>query len=425
MQSSLFDALVQYMKEEPFAFMEENVMESTKPRRQFVAGAKRIAMYGLIFGTVAGSMFAIVNTLFSNWFGNHGEPEEIALNTTIIPLETNAPKETKAPPKSETGANKNELEHIQNIYSQIAKQAKITNRALVQILAIPEEGKDADALDTDSFSGIVVAKTKKNAMILTRYSSVKNMQEMKVILMDQSTVTGSLYNYDSRTNLAIIKVALSDMTKTALTNLMVIDFGESRYLSQGDFVYVTGQPDGMVNSVEFGYITREASALNMEDYQMELYGTGMAYHSNGYGIVCDVDGKCLGILDSKYSQEGTTTFAGMDKLEPILENLLNQKEQVYVGVYGRGITEEYLAQFNYETGLYVTDVTVDSPAYKAGIQAGDVIRKISGEQVKDAVQFFELLQNYKPRETVEFTIARDSSEGKKEIELSVKLQERK
>lgn len=412
-------------EEETFAFIEENVMESKKPKRQFVAGAKRIVWYGLIFGIIAGSTFAIVSTLVSSWLGRGPEPERIALSTTVQPKVSNTPKKTREPKKKEPITDEKKLEGIQNIYSLIGKQAKKTNRSLVEISAIQEGGEGVNPLVTNAFSGVIVAKTKKAVMLLTRYSSIKNIQEVKVTFMGQYSTTGSLYNYDRRVNLAIVKVAVSDMTEIALKNIDVIDFGDAEYLERGELIYVVGQPDGVINSMEFGYITRESSVLSMEDYQVNIYGISMNYHNNGYGVVCDMDGKCLGILDSKYNEEDTAIFVGIDRLRFILENLLNQKKQVYVGITGRGITEEYLEQFNHQSGLYVTDVTVGSPAYEAGIQVGDVIHKINGEKVDGMVRFFECIQIYRPKETIEITLDRQNSTGKKELNLDVKLQERK
>lgn len=412
-------------EEETFAFIEENIMESKKPKRQFVAGAKRVALYGLIFGTIAGSTFAIVSTFVSDWLGRGSEPERIALGTTVQPKVSIVPKKTKEPKKREPITDEKRLEGIQNIYSLIGKQAKKTNKSLVEISAIQEGGEGANPLVTNIISGVIVAKTKKAVMILTRYSSIKNIKEMKVTFMEQYSTTGDLYNYDTRSNLAIVKVLVSDMAEIAFKNIDVIDFGNAEYLERGELLYVVGQPDGFINSMEFGYITRESSVLSMEDYQVNIYGISMNYHNNGYGVVCDMDGKCLGVLDSKYNKEETAIFVGIDRLRLILENLLNQKKQVYVGIMGRGITEEYLEQFNHQSGLYVTDVTVDSPAYKAGIQVGDVIHEINGEKVDSMVKFFECIQNYRPKDTIEITLDRENSNGKKEINLDVKLQERR
>ncbi|MCI8409537.1 MAG: serine protease [Lachnospiraceae bacterium] len=412
-------------EEETFAFIEENVMESKKPKRQFVAGAKRVIWYGLIFGTIAGSTFAIVTTFVSSWLGRGQEPERIALSTTVQPKVSNIPKETKEPNKSELITDEKKLEGIQNIYSLIGKQAKKTNRSLVGISAIQEGGEGVTPLVTNTISGVIVAKTKKAVMILTRYSSIKNIQKMTITFMGQYITTGNLYNYDGRANLAIVKVAVSEMTETALRNIEVVDFGDAEYLERGEMVYVVGQPDGVIGSMEFGYITRESSVLSMEDYQVNIYGISINYHNNGYGVVCNMNGKCLGILDSKYNEGDTTIFVGIDRLRLILENLLNQKKQVYVGINGRGITDEYLEQFNHQSGLYVTDVTVGSPAYEAGIQVGDVIHEINGEKVDGMVKFFECIQNYRPKETIKVTLDRENSNGKKEIILDVKLQERK
>lgn len=404
--------------------MEEKVMESKKPKRKFIAGAKRIILYGLIFGTVAGSSFATVNSLISKWFSNK-EPEKIALSTTIGPEESSDPVQTEEPKKKEPTEEEKKPEEIQNMYSLIGRQTKKTNRSLVEIAGSRKAEKGNNPLITDVVSGVTVAKTKKYIMILTRYSSIKNMQEITVTFMDRSMATGSMQNYDSRTNLAVVKVPVSEVTENTLKNLLILDFGESQYLEQGDLIYVVGQPDGLVNSMEFGYITRKSSVMNMEDFQVDIYGTSLGYHADGYGIVCDMEGKCLGVLDSQYQQQETSTFVGNDKLKLILENLLNQKKQVYVGIYGRGITEEYLEQFHYQTGLYVTEVTVGSPAYEAGIQAGDVIREVNEERVDNMTRFFEIIQQYEPKETLNFKVIRGNDKGESELHLNVKLQERK
>lgn len=125
-------------EEETFAFIEENVMESKKPKRQFLAGAKRVAWYGLIFGTIAGSTFAIVSTFVSGWLGRGSEPERIALSTTVQPKVSIVPKKTKEPKKREPITDEKKLEGIQNIYNLIGKQAKKTNWSLVEISSVQE-----------------------------------------------------------------------------------------------------------------------------------------------------------------------------------------------------------------------------------------------------------------------------------------------
>lgn len=413
------------MKEESFDFIEENVMKSKKPQRQLVAGVKRIALYGVIFGTLSGGSFALVNNLISNYFENHKEPEKIALSTTIEPEETKTPEDTPNPDKKKQLTDEKRLEKIADEYTLLGKQAKRTKRSLVEISNFEKNGIDGSSVKMEKISGTVIAKTKNNIMILTRYSEIRKMQRMNVTFMEHCHAAGKLYSYDSRMNLAIISVKVADLPETALKNLVVIEFGDSQYLEQGNFVYVIGQPDGVTQSMEFGYITRESVVQNIEDYQMDIYGTGMAYHSNGYGIVCDINGKCLGILDSKMNKDDVTVFMGIAKLKYLLENLLNKKQQCYVGITGRGISAEYLAQFNHESGLYVTEVTVDSPAYEAGIQVGDVIRSVDGEKVDSMTAFFEKLQKFSPKDAIEFSLVRETPNGKKDINVKVILKERK
>ena len=87
---------------EEFSFMEEKIMESKKPKRRFIAEAKRMVWLGIIFGSVAGACFACVNGMISR-NGETGASKEIETKTSVSPEEsisaTNEPEQTKNPKK--------------------------------------------------------------------------------------------------------------------------------------------------------------------------------------------------------------------------------------------------------------------------------------------------------------------------------------
>jgi serine protease Do len=69
-------------------------------------------------------------------------------------------------------------------------------------------------------------------------------------------------------------------------------------------------------------------------------------------------------------------------------NIINQLieygtvKRPYIGIGGRNLTESLAKQYDYPVGIYVQEVYEDTPAEEAGIEAGDVITEINGEEVE-------------------------------------------
>ena len=68
-------------------------------------------------------------------------------------------------------------------------------------------------------------------------------------------------------------------------------------------------------------------------------------------------------------------------IKDIIEKLSNDETIPYIGIQGIDVTEE-IANQGIPEGVYVKEVDAESPAMAAGIQAGDIITSIGGEEVK-------------------------------------------
>jgi S1-C subfamily serine protease len=74
------------------------------------------------------------------------------------------------------------------------------------------------------------------------------------------------------------------------------------------------------------------------------------------------------------------------------------------------------------SGIVVTEVAYHSPAYRAGIKAGDVIRTIDGEQAAQTSVVEELVDDFVPGQSVSIQILRPESPGrysKKDVTVRV------
>ncbi len=132
----------------------------------------------------------------------------------------------------------------------------------------------------------------------------------------------------------------------------------------------------------------------MNDSQLEFFQTDTAINpGNSGGPLVNIRGEVIGINTAIYSESGGNQGIGFAIPSNVVRAAMNSiisKGRVIRGYLGVGIqpvTADIAEQFklNSARGALVTDVTPGSPAEKAGIIRGDVIRKVNGYEVKDTI----------------------------------------
>lgn len=102
----------------------------------------------------------------------------------------------------------------------------------------------------------------------------------------------------------------------------------------------------------------------------------------------------------------------------------NRQEAAYLGINGIDVTQEANVSLGVPLGAYITEIIMDSPAMKAGIQSGDIITGINDVPITSFSQYTEVLAGYKPEETVNVVIKRQGSEEYREITIPIILGKR-
>ena len=154
-----------------------------------------------------------------------------------------------------------------------------------------------------------------------------------------------------------------------------------------------GNPFGLDESVSQGIISaKDRSVVN--DSQVEFFQTDTAINpGNSGGPLVNIRGEVIGINTIIYSESGGNQgigFAIPSNMVRAAVNSIISKGRVirgYLGVAIQPVTKDIAEQFKLDSahGALVTDVTPGSPAEKAGIIRGDVIRKVNGYDIKDTM----------------------------------------
>lgn len=273
---------------------------------------------------------------------------------------------------------------------------------------------------TGSGSGIIVSENDSELLIVTNNHVVEDATEITVTFNDGSSCSASIKGTDSDYDLAVIAVKLSAISDDTKGKIATAELGSSDELKLGERAIAIGNALGYGQSVTVGYISALEREVQMTDNTMNLIQTDAAINpGNSGGALLNMSGQVVGINSAKYSDtsvEGMGYAIPISKAKPIIEDLMNnthnaQSSRAYLGIRGVDVNDRYSNSFGLPTGIYVSSVTEGSPASTAGIQAGDIITKLNGENISTMSQLQNKLKNMNAGDKAEITVQRQQRNG--------------
>lgn len=295
-----------------------------------------------------------------------------------------------------------------------------------------------------SGSGIIIGENDSELLIVTNYHVVSGNNELSVVFSydedseNPSLVSAKLKGYDSDKDLAVISVALSDLTDEMHDQLKIATIGDSSSLQLGQEVVAIGNALGYGQSVTTGIISalnREVTVTNDNGTAItnKLIQTDAAINpGNSGGALLNMNGELVGINSVKVassSVEGMGYAIPISDVQSIIEELMlkesrdvvNEEEQGYLGIAGNDVTAEISASYGLPVGVFINTVYDNSPAAAAGLKEGAIITKFDGQTVKSMSDLKTLLTYYRSSETVTVTAMVQSSNGYVEQNFTIAL----
>ena len=267
-------------------------------------------------------------------------------------------------------------------------------------------------------SGIILDT---NGYVITNAHVVSDGYAVTVVLSDGTEKSATVVGYDTRTDLAVVKIDPTGLT------LSPAEFGDSSQLLLGDDVVAIGNAGGYYNSVTKGIVSgldREVST----NISLKLIQTDAAINpGNSGGALLNQYGQVIGINSSKIasSEIDSMGFAiPINDAKPIIDSLINYgyvKDRVALGVTVVALNGTNGTMMGLPSqGLYITQISADSDLYAQGITRGDVILTAGGVTLTTNSDLLKELENYKPGETIKLTILKGTGET---VEINATLHE--
>ena len=265
----------------------------------------------------------------------------------------------------------------------------------------PQQGQAPKA--QSSGSGFLISD---DGYILTNYHVVKDADKIIVALSDRREMDAELIGTDPRSDLALLKIEAE--------SLPFLTLADSDQLKVGEWVLAIGSPFGFDYSVTAGIVSAKGRSLRSETY-VPFIQTDVAINpGNSGGPLFNLDGEVVGINSQIYTRSGG--FMGLSFAIPsntaisVVAQLRETGEVArgWLGVQIQEVSQDLAESFGLDkaAGALIAQVFENSPALAAGLQAGDVITQVDGNEIVMSAQVAHFIGAIAPEQSVVIQLVR-------------------
>lgn len=264
-------------------------------------------------------------------------------------------------------------------------------------------------------SGVIMDSS---GFILTNNHVINGADMIQVLLNDGRYQSAELVGIDSENDLAVLKIALENLTP--------INLGQPNNLRVGDVVLAIGNPFGVGQSVSQGIVSAIGRwGLGINTSENFIQTDAAVNPGNSGGALIDAHGNLIGINTAILDETTNTASVGISFAVPADTAMSSLRQIVQYGEVrhiwlGFSVNADYGENPNTlkKSMLQVADVENGSPVDAAGLTQGDVLTHINGSEVSDIPTAKKIIANIKIGSEIKLRILRNNQP----LELSLKAQ---
>jgi S1-C subfamily serine protease len=302
----------------------------------------------------------------------------------------------------------------------------------------PEEQSGADVSQVDGFAGIpdivdevepsVVAVTTDvsegsgvvydDDVIVTNAHVVGDADTVDVRFADGNTAQAQVVAADPVADLAVVR--------TERGSLPVATFSAGMP-EVGDLAVAIGNPLGFENTATAGIVSGLERAIPGGGSSLAglLQTDAPISPGNSGGALVGADSEVIGINVAYIPPQGGAVSIGFAIPAPLVVDVADELladgtvDHAFLGIKPVTLTPELAERFGLDTsgGILVADVEPDGPADTAGLQPGDVIVQVNGEDVDEIGELLSVIRSSDPGDRISLTVRRDGQEETNDVEL--------
>jgi serine protease Do len=257
-----------------------------------------------------------------------------------------------------------------------------------------------------------------SGLVVTNNHVIADADEINVILNDGTKLPAELVGKDSKSDLALLRVHADHPLKA-------VAFGDSDKLRLGEWVIAIGNPFSLGGTVTAGIVSARNRDINSGPYDNYIQTDAAINRGNSGGPLFNLNGEVIGINTAIISPSGGSIGIGFavpsDSAMPVLDQLRQYGEarRGWLGVRIQQVTDDIAESLNISPprGALVAGVDDKGPAKPGGIEAGDVVVKFDGHDVKEMRDLPRIVADTPVDKQVDIVIIRKGKEETHQVKV--------
>lgn len=269
-------------------------------------------------------------------------------------------------------------------------------------------------------SGIIITS---DGYVVTNAHVIGNSKTkylLQIVTSDGKTYNAGVVGYDSRTDIAVLKM---DDAK----NLKAATFGDSERIELGEDIIAVGNPGGLdyQNSITKGIVSAVDRKLSSTSLVKYIQTDAAINPGNSGGPIVNLYGQVIGIATSKIVSE---KYEGMGFAIPsatakdIVDTLMKKgyvEGRVKIGITGSNISSTAASAYGIPMGILVDEISKDGPCDGTELKTDDIITGIDDKTIESFSDIYEILEKHKPGDKIVIKYYRMSDDSTGEVEVTL------
>ncbi len=247
----------------------------------------------------------------------------------------------------------------------------------------------------------------------------RSRYDVRVVVSDGTVYEAKVIGYDTRTDLAVLKINAEDLTPA--------EFCDSKYVEVGQDVIAVGNPGGIEfqNSLTRGVVSALDRELSLSAQVSYIQTDAAINPGNSGGPLCNMYGQVIGINTAKInasSYEGMGFAIPSTTVKEIVDDLTSQgyvNNRVRLGITGQEVSPQMQQYYGIPKGILIGEIAKDGPCDGTDIKLNDVLTKIDDLEITTFSEVYGILAEHKPGDKVKLTLYRMDTQ--KTIEVTITL----
>jgi serine protease Do len=264
-------------------------------------------------------------------------------------------------------------------------------------------------------SGFIIDQA---GIVVTNNHVISEADEVHVVLNDGTRLKAEVIGRDQKTDVALLKV-------TPTKPLKAVKFGDSDKLRLGEWVIAIGNPFSLGGSVTAGIVSARNRDINSGPYDNYIQTDAAINRGNSGGPLFNLNGEVIGVNTAIISPSGGSIGIGFAVPAKTVVAVIDQLRQFgetrrgWLGVRIQQVTDDIAESLGLKgaRGALIAGIDDKGPAKPAGIEAGDVVIRFDGKEIKEMRDLPRIVADTPVGKEVEVVIIRKGKEEKKTVKL--------